>query len=55
MDKLQLPQPIKESFIPIEDITKKICLGWVRELVNPGLLELQKIIEDPEIKTISFE
>ena len=52
---LLLPQPIEESFIPIEDITKEICLEWVREFVNPESVELQEIIEEPKIKTISFE
>ena len=52
---LQLPQPIEETFIPIEDITKEVCLEWVKKLVNPESMQLQEIQQEPEIKTISFE
>ena len=51
---LELPAPIKEIFIPLADITEEICLGWVREFVNPESMQLQEIETVPEIKTITF-
>jgi hypothetical protein len=50
---LELPAP-SDNFIPIEQLNQDTMIGWVVNIINPASRELQPIVEEPVIKTITF-
>jgi len=50
---LDLPAP-SDNFIPIEQLDQDTMVSWVVNIVNPASKELQPIVEEPVIKTITF-
>jgi len=50
---LDLPAP-SDNFIPIEQLDQDTMVNWVVTMINPASYELQPIVEEPVIKTITF-